>query len=123
LNPFNTASPLNIDNPANPFNPNNPLNPSSPNNPLEPLLGPIIDNVTDSINNGLENTLNDIVEGLVNAAGLRDVYNLYIDTICSGDITNGESIITECASYEAKNAGTYPSPAILSFTINRYPAT
>jgi hypothetical protein len=110
LNPFNTASPLNINNPANPFNPDNSLNPSNPNNPLEPLLGPIIDNVTDSINNGLENTLNDIVGGLVNAAGLKDVYNLYIDTICSGNITNRESILTECASYEAKNVGTYPSP-------------
>ncbi|ORX95924.1 hypothetical protein BCR34DRAFT_619799 [Clohesyomyces aquaticus] len=93
LNPLSTASPL---------------NPNNPNNPLEPILGPLIDNATGAIDGGLQNGMNAIVEAVVQGAGVRDFYNLYIESICEGDTTGTNGIhLTDCSSYDDRSAVFY----------------
>ncbi|KAF2471763.1 uncharacterized protein BDR25DRAFT_193278, partial [Lindgomyces ingoldianus] len=102
-----TANPLDF---LNPLSTSNPLNPDNPNNPLSGLLGPITGNITDALNEGIEDSLNTIVGALVDAAGVRDFYHLFLESICEGDATNstdGESEvkIDQCSGYDDKAAG------------------
>lgn len=74
-------------------------------------LEPIIGNLTDSINNGLEDAINQIAEALVDSAGLKDFYYLYVNSICEGNLANGTRgnddgvVVDKCSSYGDKSAG------------------
>ncbi|KAF3032588.1 hypothetical protein E8E12_001856 [Didymella heteroderae] len=86
-----------------------PLNPANPDNPLNGLgdsLGDLASNLTDIVNDGLGDAINDVVKGVVDRTGVRDLYYVYIQKICSGSVVGedggntGVFQIDDCRSYE-----------------------
>ncbi|KAK7192086.1 hypothetical protein PSPO01_01658 [Paraphaeosphaeria sporulosa] len=106
-----SSDPLNL---LNPFSPSSPLSPSNTDNPLNQLndsLEPIIGNLTNSINDVLGDAVNEVIEGLVDLAGLSDFYYLYTSTVCEGNATdraggNADGVkIARCTAYNDASGG------------------
>lgn len=108
-----TSSSSNPLDPLNPFSTSSPLNPNNPDNPLSPLLG----NLTDTVDDGLQTAVNDVIEAIVDQAGVRDFYYLYLNRVCEGDIAEGSGgnedgiAVDTCPSYAdaSKSTRIYPS--------------
>lgn len=98
-----TANPLD---PLNPFSPSSPLNPANPDNPLKGLedsLGDIASNLTDAVNDGLGDAVNELMEDVVEQTGVKDLYYVYVQKICSGSAVGGDGSevkIDDCRSYK-----------------------
>lgn len=72
-------------------------------------------NLTDAVNDSLGDLINDVVEGVVKQAGVRDLYYIYLQKICSGSFatkndSNADGVkVADCRSWEdAGNSATSP---------------
>jgi hypothetical protein len=79
------ANPLDSLNPFSTNNPLNPKNPDSPLNGLDDMLGEVSGNLTDAVDSGLGKLVNSAVEEMAQEAGIRDVYYVYLQKLCTAD--------------------------------------
>lgn len=75
---------LNLDNPDSP-----------PSKGLGDILGPLMSNLTDAVDGGLSSLVNSAVDGLVDRAGIPDMYLFYLRAICKVSLASGTGGNTE----------------------------
>ncbi|KAF2662252.1 hypothetical protein K491DRAFT_773370 [Lophiostoma macrostomum CBS 122681] len=76
--------------------------PNDPNNLLNNLtdtFDSLFENLTSSVDESFQSGLNEVVTTIVEGAGIRDQYFLYIQNVCEGDAR-----IDKCTSYGDKNS-------------------
>ena len=69
----------------------------------------IITGVADTANGQLQKLEADIINNVIDAAGVKDTYNIYMLNVCEGKLTNSDDpkslVITACPTYKDATSG------------------